>query len=209
MRGFQRRPCEPKSALSPKREEAADGPGRPVHRAGSPSRAAGATASAAPAGRRAPRACSRPETGPGESTPRPGTGAGRSRRGDRPSPPRGRPRAESGASTPSPRPNTPAITRWRVPSDAVKNWSCPGFARHRRAISRGSPWATEEVRDLEGRRLGRIGAVHGIGLDRRREVLPDRPRRRLGGIGGAHEIAQPERSRRRPPAPWAPPAPAS
>ena len=32
--------------------------------------------------------------------------------------------------------------------------------------------------------------MYGIGLDRGREVLPDRPRRRLGGIGGAHEIAQ-------------------
>src|SRR5437660_4731391 len=49
----------------------------------------------------------------------------------------------------------------------------------------------EEVRDLEGRGIRRVGAVHRVGLDRRREVLADRPRCRLGGIVRAHYLAQP------------------
>src|SRR6266568_186510 len=48
----------------------------------------------------------------------------------------------------------------------------------------------EEIRNLESGRLGRVGAVHGVGLDRRGEVLADRARRGLGGIGGAHEVAE-------------------
>ena len=37
---------------------------------------------------------------------------------------------------------------------------------------------------------GRVRAVHGVGLDGRGEILPDRPRRGLGGIGRAHEVPQ-------------------
>src|SRR5439155_17176778 len=47
----------------------------------------------------------------------------------------------------------------------------------------------EEVGDLEGGGFCRVGAVHGIGLDGRGELLADGAWRRLGRIGGAHEIA--------------------
>src|SRR3989441_910609 len=64
---------------------------------------------------------------------------------------------------------------------------------HWRAIS-GPPISmdlerAEEVGDLERRRLRRVRAVDGVGLDGRGELLADRAGRRLGGIGGAHEIA--------------------
>src|SRR5581483_1000812 len=49
----------------------------------------------------------------------------------------------------------------------------------------------EEVRDLERRGLGRVGAVDRVGLDRGGELPADRTRRRLGGIGRPHQIAQP------------------
>src|SRR5512145_2186619 len=49
--------------------------------------------------------------------------------------------------------------------------------------------AREEVRDLEGHRLQGVRAVHGVGLDGRGEVRPDRPRRGLAEVGGPHEIA--------------------
>src|SRR5262249_3127238 len=62
-------------------------------------------------------------------------------------------------------------------------------ARTGPALPRVKLEAREEVRDLDRRRLGRVGAVHRVGLDRRGEFLPDRSRRRLGRIGGAHEIA--------------------
>src|SRR5215467_9172730 len=53
------------------------------------------------------------------------------------------------------------------------------------------PWveleAREEVRDLDRGRLGRVGAVHRVGLDGRGEFLADRAGRGLGRIGGAHQ----------------------
>jgi hypothetical protein len=47
----------------------------------------------------------------------------------------------------------------------------------------------EEVRDFGRRGLGRVAAVHRVGVDRLREIGADRA---LGGflrIGGAHEVA--------------------
>src|SRR5262245_800971 len=55
-------------------------------------------------------------------------------------------------------------------------------------LARAEVEGAEEVRDLERRRLRRVRAVYGVGLDRLGEVLADRSGRRLGRIGGAHQI---------------------
>src|SRR5205823_10699061 len=47
----------------------------------------------------------------------------------------------------------------------------------------------KEVRDLEGRGLGRVGAVHGVRLDRGGEIPSDGAGRGLRRIGRAHEVA--------------------
>src|SRR5215831_19351734 len=49
--------------------------------------------------------------------------------------------------------------------------------------------AGEEVGDLGRGGFRRVGAVHRVGLDGRREILADRARGGLGRVGGAHEIA--------------------
>src|SRR5439155_3132302 len=56
-------------------------------------------------------------------------------------------------------------------------------------LTRAELEAREEVRDLERRRLRRVGAVHGVCLDRRREVSSDGAGRGLRRIRCAHEIA--------------------
>src|SRR5437870_5227741 len=48
----------------------------------------------------------------------------------------------------------------------------------------------EEVRNLERGRLRRVRPVHGVRLDRAREVPPDGAGRRLGGVGRPHQLAQ-------------------
>src|SRR5919201_4362671 len=47
----------------------------------------------------------------------------------------------------------------------------------------------EEVRDLERRGLRCVRAVHGVGLDRARELLADRAHGRLRRVGRTHQIA--------------------
>src|SRR5262249_27711005 len=56
-------------------------------------------------------------------------------------------------------------------------------------LPRGDLEAREEVGNLERRRVGRVGAVHGVRLDGGCEILADRAGRGLGRIGGAHEVA--------------------
>src|ERR1700693_746650 len=85
----------------------------------------------------------------------------------------------NGTPKPSPIPRRPAIHRWRVPRTAEKVSSLTrgAPAGPGRRLARVDVRGAEEVRDLEGRRLHRVRAVHGVGLDGRGEVLPDRPRR--------------------------------
>src|SRR5262245_756523 len=49
--------------------------------------------------------------------------------------------------------------------------------------------AGEEVGDLGRGGFRRVGAVHRVGFDRRREILADRAGGGLGRVGGAHEVA--------------------
>src|ERR1051326_1429431 len=49
--------------------------------------------------------------------------------------------------------------------------------------------AGEEVPDFVGRRVGRVGSVRRVALDRLRELLPQRAGVRLGGIGRTHQRA--------------------
>src|SRR6188474_849267 len=89
----------------------------------------------------------------------------------------------NGSPKPRPMPITPATSRCLRPSDAGK---CTASRLPREDLERG-----EEVGNLEGGRLGRVGAVHRVGLDGRREVFANRPRVGLGRIGGTHQLAQP------------------
>src|SRR5712691_3654946 len=95
-----------------------------------------------------------------------------------------------GPPKPRPMPPTPASQRWRVPKTAGKNSSLTPISRRPAFLSRLNLERAEEVGDLESGCLRRVRAVDGIGLDRGREVLPDRPRGGLGGVGGAHEVAE-------------------
>src|SRR6185436_4955149 len=49
--------------------------------------------------------------------------------------------------------------------------------------------AAEEVAELEGRRLRRVGPMRRVAADRLAEVAAQRPRRRLGGVGRPHRVA--------------------
>src|SRR5262249_13534989 len=101
--------------------------------------------------------------------------------------------SRKGAPKPRPMPKTPVTMRCRVPSVAENlSPSSPtegpiGPGGH--ALPRVDLEGVEEVRDLECRRLGGVGAVNGIGLDRRREVLADRAGGGLRRIGRPHQLA--------------------
>ena len=76
----------------------------------------------------------------------------------------------------------------RVPSGpaAVSGGYCLPLVRVRSA---DDFVAREELRDLDRRRLRRVGAMHRILADRLRVHLADGAVGRLGGIGGAHHVA--------------------
>src|ERR1700674_2634977 len=57
------------------------------------------------------------------------------------------------------------------------------------ALPRVHPVRRKEIADLRARGVGRIGAVHRVGVDRLREIGADRALGGLLRIGRAHEVA--------------------
>src|SRR5688500_5666241 len=84
---------------------------------------------------------------------------------------------------------TPAITTSPMPA-----MTSPRMTRLRptaRPLSAREFEAAEEVAELEGGRLGRVGAVRRVALDRLAELLAQAAGLGLGGVGGAHQRPPP------------------